>query len=68
MTKSKLMQMAAFGSGLGDEGDIMRRCANGRTCNVLELIEAFEDNDCQYLVTKFMQGGDLLNYLVKQKR
>ena len=33
--------------------------------NMLELIESFEDNDCFYVVTKFMLAGDLFNFISK---
>ena len=35
--------------------------------NILELIETFEDNDCYYVVTKFMPAGDLFNFISKQE-
>ena len=41
---------------------------NSHSCpNILELIETFEDNDCYYVVTKFMPAGDLFNFISKQE-
>ena len=34
---------------------------------ILDLIECFEDKECFYVVTKFMAGGDLFNYISKQE-
>ena len=31
-----------------------------------ELVEVFEDDMAYYVVTKFMQGGDLYNYICQQ--
>ena len=35
---------------------------------MLELVDSFEDAHHFFIVTKWMQAGDLLNYLIKQKR
>jgi len=43
----------------------MKQVARSNCPNILELIETFEDNDCYYVVTKFMPAGDLFNYLNK---
>ena len=45
----------------------MKQVARSNCPNILELIETFEDNDCYYVVTKFMAAGDLFNYLNKQQ-
>jgi len=47
------------------ELEIIQECSLHRCPNILEFIEAFEDSQYLYIVTKFMPAGDLLNYLMK---
>lgn len=42
---------------------IMEEVSCSECPNILELIESFEDKDCFYIVTKFMPGGDLFNFI-----
>ena len=48
------------------EVKLMEECSDGSAHNILEIIESFEDDTSQFVVTKFMPAGYLLNYLVKQ--
>ena len=50
-----------------EELQIIHEIAKSNSPNIIELIETFEDNDCYYVVTKFMQAGDLFNYITKQQ-
>ena len=43
----------------------MKQCAKSEVCNVLELIESFEDDEHFYIVTKFMEGGSLLDHILE---
>ena len=43
-------------------GELVSQNANE---NNLTVLESFEDHEYYYYVMEFMQGGDLINYLVK---
>ena len=43
------------------EGSAMSCCQ--KSYNILRLVDEFEVKGQTYLVTKYAQGGDLLNYL-----
>ena len=47
--------------------EILHETAKDRCRKILELHETFEDADHIFIVTAVMAGGDLLNYLIKQK-
>ena len=41
----------------------MRECYSNRCDNVLEILDDFEDSQNYYIVTKYMHGGNLVDYL-----
>ena len=43
------------------EAEAMRLCQN--SSHIVQLIDEFEHGDKTYVVTKFVQGGDLLTYI-----
>ena len=45
----------------------MKNISKSGCPHILDLIETFEDEECFYIVTRVMAGGDLLNYLRSQK-
>ena len=49
-----------------EELEICQEVARSNCKNILELVEVFEDDMAYYVVTKFMQGGDLYNYICQQ--
>lgn len=50
-----------------EELDIIHKCHNLDVPNVLELIESFEDDENYYVVTRFLEGGALLDYIVSEQ-
>ena len=46
----------------------MRECYSNRCDNVLEMLDDFEDSQNYYIVTKYMHGGNLVDYLNQQEQ
>ena len=49
-----------------EELNVLKDITQAGCTNTLELIEHFQDQTQEYIVTKHMEGGDLFNFLVKQ--
>ena len=64
-TKSKMSEALQQNQNGISEIDIMRECTKTQVRNIIELVDSYEDTENHYIVTKFMPGGDLLNYLQK---
>ena len=64
--KSKIVRHFTTHGQMFQELEVLKLCTYGQCQSVLPLIEHFEDTHYLYIVTKFMPGGDLLNYLMHQ--
>ena len=63
ISKGKIDRAFKVNDQVFQELKIMEEVSCGECPNILELIESFEDKDCFYIVTKFMPGGDLFNFI-----
>lgn len=63
ISKSTIFQAFTLNGQKYEEIEIMEKICRGMSPHLLDLIEAFEDSDSFFIVTKFMQGMDLQSYL-----
>jgi len=66
MAKQTINRVFTSNGQAFSELEVIQECSLAGCPNILEFIEAFEDSQYLYIVTKFMPAGDLLNYLMKQ--
>ncbi len=65
--KSKISALFTQNGQMFQELEVLRSCTQSQCNGILPLIEHFEDSNHIFIVTKFMPGGDLLNYLMRQQ-
>ena len=65
--KSRISALFTQNGQMFNELEVLRSCTQNQCDGILPLIEHFEDTNHLYIVTKFMPGGDLLNYLMRQQ-